>query len=102
MLSRTPSADGSPSWEARAGSRQQRVGSERIEEMVVDHLVSTFLDAEGIDLSSDHLALQRLHEAIPIVISGGRSRRPLVGSHSVTRAVMIIVIIITGSSRRPP
>ena len=30
---------------------------------IVEHLVADFRAAQGIDLSQDHLALQRLHEA---------------------------------------
>jgi len=50
-------------WEVVVGKRQRRHGAEQLEGMLVAHLVAEFRQTEGIDLSSDHLAMQRLHEA---------------------------------------
>ena len=46
-----------------AARRQALLGAEDFDVSVVDHLVSGFQADHGIDLSGDHLALQRLHEA---------------------------------------
>ena len=54
---------GGGGWEVAAARREALLGSEALDDALVDHLVDTFRDAEGIDLTADHLALQRLHEA---------------------------------------
>ena len=39
------------------------LGGDDFDQMVIDHLVDTFLKSDGIDLSKDPMALQRLKEA---------------------------------------
>lgn len=50
-------------WEVAASHRQHGVGGESLDGALVEHLVRGFREAHGIDLSADHLALVRLHEA---------------------------------------
>ena len=50
-------------WRVLGAARRPAVGGESFDAAIVRHLVEAFHTAEGIDLSADHLALQRLHEA---------------------------------------
>ena len=52
-----------PGWEVVAAESERLLGSEAFDELVVAELVSDFKASEGIDLSSDNLAMGRLHEA---------------------------------------
>lgn len=54
---------GEAGWSVAGARRQLALGSEAFDDAVIDHLVGGFRDEHSIDLSSDHLALQRLHEA---------------------------------------
>ncbi|HET7406511.1 MAG TPA: molecular chaperone DnaK, partial [Mycobacteriales bacterium] len=49
--------------EVKATSGDNRLGGDDWDERVVEHLVTTFKNAHGIDLSKDKMALQRLREA---------------------------------------
>ena len=49
--------------EVKATSGDNRLGGDDWDEKVVEHLVTTFKNAHGIDLSKDKMALQRLREA---------------------------------------
>ena len=55
-------------WEVAASHRQHGVGGESLDGALVEHLVRDFREAHGIDLSADHLALVRLHEAAEAAI----------------------------------
>ena len=46
-----------------SGARSPSLGGEAFDHAIVSHLVSGFKEEHTIDLASDHLALQRLHEA---------------------------------------
>jgi len=50
-------------WSVLAAQRSLLIGAERFDEAIVDFLVAGFKEEHGIDLTRDHLALQRLHEA---------------------------------------
>lgn len=56
-------ADAAAEWEVVTAQREVLLGSEAFDAAVVEHLVDGFQQEQGIDLSADHLALQRLHEA---------------------------------------
>ncbi len=49
--------------EVKATAGDNRLGGDDWDAKVVDHLVTTFKNANGIDLSKDRMALQRLREA---------------------------------------
>lgn len=57
------SSASSPGWSVRAARRHTLLGSESFDLAIVDWLAASFQAEHGIDLSKDHLALQRLHEA---------------------------------------
>jgi len=65
VLERTATETGSAEagWRVLAAQRTPLLGGERFDEAVVEYLVTSFEEEHGIDLSRDHLALQRLHEA---------------------------------------
>lgn len=50
-------------WNVLAARRSLLLGGECFDEAIVEFLISDFHAEHGIDLSHDHLALQRLHEA---------------------------------------
>ena len=50
-------------FEVKATNGDTHLGGDDFDQMVIDHLVDTFLKQEGIDLSKDPMALQRLKEA---------------------------------------
>ena len=52
-----------PEWEVVAARHERLLGGEALDEIVVSHLITAFHGSEGIDLSSDNLAMHRLHEA---------------------------------------
>jgi len=52
-----------PEWQVVAARDERLLGSEAFDEAVVAHLIQTFHATDGIDLSSDNLAMHRLHEA---------------------------------------
>ena len=54
---------GDVGWRVLGASRRPLLGGEGFDVAIVDHLVSSFRQEHSIDLSVDHLALQRLHEA---------------------------------------
>jgi len=68
VLGRTPDGVGSDNlgWEVLAARRTPLISGERFDGAVVDFLIAAFKDEHAIDLSHDHLALQRLHEAAEI------------------------------------
>lgn len=49
--------------EVKATSGDNNLGGDDWDQRIVDHLVTTFKNANGIDLSADKVALQRLREA---------------------------------------
>ena len=49
--------------EVKATSGDNHLGGDDWDQRIVDHLVSTFKNAHGIDLSKDKMAMQRLREA---------------------------------------
>src|SRR5881398_1278428 len=49
--------------EVKATSGDNHLGGDDWDERVIDHLVKTFRNAHGVDLSADRMALQRLKEA---------------------------------------
>ncbi len=49
--------------EVKATSGDNNLGGDDWDQRIVDHLVSTFKNSNGIDLSADKVALQRLREA---------------------------------------
>lgn len=49
--------------EVKATSGDNNLGGDDWDQRIVDHLVTTFRNANGIDLSADKVALQRLREA---------------------------------------
>lgn len=49
--------------EVKATSGDNNLGGDDWDQVVVDHLVKTFKNAHGVDLSKDKMALQRLREA---------------------------------------
>ena len=49
--------------EVKATSGDNHLGGDDWDQRIVDHLVSTFKNAHGVDLSKDKMALQRLREA---------------------------------------
>ncbi|MPQ98759.1 molecular chaperone DnaK [Modestobacter sp. I12A-02628] len=62
--------------EVKATAGDNRLGGDDWDQKVMDHLVKTFNAANGIDLSKDKLALQRLREAAEkakIELSGAQS-----------------------------
>ena len=62
--------------EVKATAGDNRLGGDDWDQKVVDHLVRTFNSANGIDLSKDKLAMQRLREAAEkakIELSGAQS-----------------------------
>ena len=50
-------------FEVKATNGDTHLGGDDFDQMVIDHLVDTFLKSDGIDLSKDPMALQRLKEA---------------------------------------
>ena len=50
-------------FEVMATNGDTHLGGDDFDQKVIDHLVETFLKQEGIDLSKDPMALQRLKEA---------------------------------------
>ncbi|MGH3341709.1 MAG: Hsp70 family protein, partial [Carbonactinosporaceae bacterium] len=50
-------------FEVKATSGDTRLGGDDWDQRVVDHLVTQFKNAHGVDLSKDRMALQRLREA---------------------------------------
>ena len=50
-------------FEVKATNGDTHLGGDDFDQKVIDHLVDTFLKQEGIDLSKDAMALQRLKEA---------------------------------------
>ena len=50
-------------WDIVAARHQALLGGEAIDDAIVSHLALAFQKQHGIDLTRDHLALQRLHEA---------------------------------------
>ncbi len=50
-------------FEVKATNGDTHLGGDDFDQKVIDHLVDTFLKNEGIDLSKDAMALQRLKEA---------------------------------------
>ncbi len=50
-------------FEVKSTSGNTRLGGDDWDQKVIDWLVKTFKDTEGVDLSSDKMALQRLKEA---------------------------------------
>ena len=69
VLKRREGHSGIDTWELLAARRSSAFGSDQIDELVVSHLVERFEEQEKIDLSKDHLALQRLHDAAESVKS---------------------------------
>ncbi len=62
--------------EVKATSGDTHLGGDDWDQRVVDHLVKTFQTQNGIDLSKDKMAMQRLREAAEkakIELSGGQS-----------------------------
>jgi molecular chaperone DnaK len=62
--------------EVKATSGDTHLGGDDWDQRVVDHLVKTFSTQNGIDLSKDKMAMQRLREAAEkakIELSGGQS-----------------------------
>jgi molecular chaperone DnaK len=49
--------------EVKATSGDNRLGGDDWDQRIVDHLVTTFKNTNGVDLSKDKMALQRLREA---------------------------------------
>ena len=49
--------------EVKATSGDNKLGGDDWDQKIVDHLVKAFKDANGVDLSADKVALQRLREA---------------------------------------
>ncbi len=50
-------------FEVLATNGDTHLGGDDLDQRIIDHLVETFLQQEGIDLSQDPMALQRLKEA---------------------------------------
>ncbi len=50
-------------FEVKATSGNNRLGGDDIDQRVMDHLVSEFKKETGVDLSQDHMAMQRLKDA---------------------------------------
>jgi molecular chaperone DnaK len=50
-------------FEVIATSGDNELGGENFDEVILEHLVQTFLDETGIDVSDNKMALQRLREA---------------------------------------
>ena len=50
-------------FEVKATNGDTHLGGDDFDQQVIDHLVDTFLKSDGIDLSKDPMALQRLKEA---------------------------------------
>ncbi len=50
-------------FEVKATNGDTHLGGDDFDQKIIDHLVDTFLKQEGIDLSKDAMALQRLKEA---------------------------------------
>jgi len=50
-------------FEVRATHGDSRLGGDDWDQRIIDHLVKTFKDQHGVDLSQDKMALQRLKEA---------------------------------------
>jgi len=50
-------------FEVKATNGDTHLGGDDFDQKIIDHLVDTFLKNEGIDLSKDAMALQRLKEA---------------------------------------
>jgi molecular chaperone DnaK len=62
--------------EVKATSGDTHLGGDDWDQRIVDHLVKTFQNQNGIDLSKDKMAMQRLREAAEkakIELSGGQS-----------------------------
>lgn len=55
--------DGEHQFEVLATNGDTFLGGEDFDQRLIDHLVSTFKKEQGVDLSKDQLALQRLKEA---------------------------------------
>ena len=55
--------DGQPQIEVKATSGDNRLGGDDFDEAVVEHLVSEFKKATGIDLAKDMQAISRVREA---------------------------------------
>lgn len=66
VLRRLDAADAPPpqsGWEVVAARGERLLGSEAFDDAVVAHLIESFHANEGIDLTTDNLAMHRLHEA---------------------------------------
>jgi molecular chaperone DnaK len=50
-------------WEVKATNGDTHLGGDDWDERIIDHLVTTFKNQHGVDLSKDKMALQRLKEA---------------------------------------
>ena len=77
--------------EVKSTSGDNRLGGDDWDQAVVDHLVKTFKDGHGVDLSKDKMALQRLREAAE------KAKIELSGSSSTT----INLPYITASAEGP-
>jgi molecular chaperone DnaK len=77
--------------EVKATAGDNRLGGDDWDNKVVDHLVTTFKNSHGIDLSKDRMALQRLREAAE------KAKIELSGQSSTT----INLPYITASSEGP-
>jgi molecular chaperone DnaK len=50
-------------WEVKATNGDTHLGGDDWDQRIIDHLVTTFKNQHGVDLSKDKMALQRLKEA---------------------------------------
>ena len=71
-------------FEVKSTSGDTHLGGDDWDQKIIDWLVKTFKDTEGVDLANDKMALQRLKEAAEkakidhVVMVGGMTRMPAV------------------------
>jgi len=81
--------------EVKATNGDNNLGGDDWDQALVDHLVQTFGAANGIDLTKDKMAMQRIREAAE------KAKIELSSSQSASVNLPYITVLVGGSTRMP-